>query len=153
MECTIVQEQLSAFIDGEADSASEPNLFSHLAGCGRCCEFFRDAQAVRSDILRSKPLRAPAGLDRRVLGAAAPGLSPHQTAFSWYHRALHARLSLPVPVAATIAILLIATVLSLVRGPSRGTLLPPPIREVVYVMTLPAVNVEAQYPVTRKSIQ
>jgi len=153
MECTNVQEQLSAFIDGEADAASEPMLFAHLTECLGCRDFFRDAQAMHAEVHRARPLRAPANLDRRVLGTEASHLLARRMPRESFLRAIRARVSVPMPVAAAVIILLTATLAFLFRGPGRGLFVSPaPIREVVYVMTLPAVEVEATVPAAHSAI-
>ncbi|MEL6615196.1 MAG: zf-HC2 domain-containing protein [Bacteroidota bacterium] len=57
---------LNEYIDGELDSAREPELFGHLASCSGCRRQFEAALAFRLAV-RQEPLAVPPALDQRVL--------------------------------------------------------------------------------------
>lgn len=67
MNCTVVQEMLGPFFDGELDANSELQLRLHLSGCDGCTAAWMRLQSIR-DMIRKDGLsfRAPSGLEARI---------------------------------------------------------------------------------------
>lgn len=100
MDCEHRQEQLGRLLDGEAPALDQGDLFAHLGGCDECRRWFDTAIRIR----------AAAGRDREEVGRAAdaiplPSLAP--AAARRTRRAVHV-WRLPVPMAAVLAIVLVA---------------------------------------------
>lgn len=55
-------EMISAYLDGELESAEQARLIDHLSGCGRCSLEMEEIQAVRSAVRSLPILELPVGL-------------------------------------------------------------------------------------------
>lgn len=100
MDCELRQEQLGRLLDGEAPALDQGDLFAHLGGCDACRRWF-------DTLIR---IRAVAGRDREEVGRAAdaiplPVLAPRATTRT---RGAFRVWRLPVPLAAVLAIVLVA---------------------------------------------
>jgi len=95
------QEMVSQYIDEELDKKNEEVLFRHLGECNQCREFFRSSLVLRSQILGTKE--------------AAPSTLRHDFASQQTNQAVERDLlvlawqrKVPLPVAASVAIILLA---------------------------------------------
>ena len=71
MHCSEIQENLSAYLDGELDPDEESELKSHLEGCESCS---RELESLRStvELVRSVPrVQAPSALKQRLSSATS----------------------------------------------------------------------------------
>lgn len=125
MTCTECEARLSAYVDGELKEEETPAMFGHLGGCADCREALRGFLALRRAFQRE---------------AAATGTTPHRPLPAPDRPAragvslLRRRVSVPVLVlTALAAAVLIGGILVFGRGA--------PEREVIYISTLPTVNV------------
>ncbi len=91
--CEEFERLISDQLDGELPEAEARAVHEHLRTCASCLEFAESCRRVREVIQR---LPQPTG-------AIATRLPQHTVNVPWWRR----RLSVPVPVAAGIAILLI----------------------------------------------
>lgn len=100
MDCEHRQEQLGRLLDGEAPALDQGDLFAHLGGCDACRRWF-------DSVTR---LRAAVGRDREDVGRAADAIPLPSLAPAAVQRTRGAvRVwRLPVPMAAVLAIVLIA---------------------------------------------
>lgn len=126
------QEQISQLIDGELEGSSQPALFSHLGTCAECRGFFQKSLQLRYLLSAERAETIPVGLNERM--HQAPSQTKHRMQF-WRQR-----LAIPIPIAATI---LLALALGGIVVTNKLTAKPQP--EVVYVPTLPTIEVQGYY--------
>jgi anti-sigma factor RsiW len=90
MNCENYQENISQFIDGELDSASESNLFRHLGLCEHCRTFLKNILSLRNTLTVSRQMTVPASLDQRVLNQMSPTVrQPMFQNLLWHKRRTH----------------------------------------------------------------
>ena len=141
MTCNEIQEHISAYIDRECSADSAAVMFVHLSGCMACQGFLTDSLRVRA-VLHSPPTLAPAPIRRRQEAPRGPLRS-----------LIAQRLELPFAAAAGLALVLLSVSLlslSLWLNPPKGK---PPQREVVYMLSLPPVEVRAAQPADQKPVE
>ena len=140
--CDIYEEAISAYIDRELDDDAGAELFSHLGSCATCRASFAALSALHIHISAMPPTNVPVTLDRRIRrlhatpAAQASRLQANVRSF-WSRK-----LSVPAPAFAIV--LLAATATLLVSLLLLRTAPPQPAREqqVMYIMSMPAVEVE-----------
>ena len=95
------QELVSQYIDEELEEGSESVLFQHLGECGQCRDFLRSSLALRTQILRTKE-SAPSTLrpDFAQERAKNKTIERDLLVLAWKRK-------VPLPVAASVAILLL----------------------------------------------
>jgi predicted anti-sigma-YlaC factor YlaD len=100
------QELVSLYLDEGLTDAESAQMFGHLGECGECRNFMRSSMRVRSYYQQQELEEIPLSLDRRVAASAgmmqAPSHRPHFLTPIWT-----TRLSIPVPVAASIIFLIL----------------------------------------------
>ena len=152
MTCEGYQEQVSQLIDNELEEQESPAMFAHLSTCAECRGFLHTSLRLRSGLQEHGPLLAPTHVDEKVLGTAPSKrrLVPDRLAIPsvlWKRR-----VSLPVPVAAAVIVLLMLGSIALsslwFRGPE-----PQFQAQTVYVTTLPTVEVQGYYSQPQTTLQ
>lgn len=138
MTCDMYEEQVSALIDNELNEEGAELLFRHLSVCPSCRRSLRTVLDLRSDLKEQEPPVAPAELDERVLRRAAgekryAGDRKPMALMVWKRR-----ISMPLPLAAAITIILIAGSVALSSLWTKT--------QTVYVTTLPVVEVTGYFP-------
>ena len=98
MECQAVQEQLSAWLDGELSEAAGAMLTAHLGRCAACREEWRRLKAL-DDALGNLAAPVPLGLAEKV---AAKIRRPRRRS-GWQSAALAACLVLGIALGGTMA--------------------------------------------------
>ena len=98
MKCQEVQEQLSAWLDGELSEATGAILTDHLTGCAACREEWRQLTAL-DDALGNLAAPVPLGLAEKV---AAQIRRPRRRS-GWQSAALAACLVLGIALGGTMA--------------------------------------------------
>ncbi len=79
ISCEQVQEILDAYALGAADAADASAIEEHVADCVRCWEELSKAQQTTALLALTSPLsEAPAGLESRIVAAAARDKAPEQ---------------------------------------------------------------------------
>ncbi len=153
MNCTVYHEEVSLYIDRELDEGRIVSLFAHLAGCKNCRGFLGSMMELRSALHRLPAPAVPATLDTRIRRIRPGRRNPVPVVFdrmiSWWNR----RLSISVPALAGTALLLLTAALvsfSLWQSARRT---PAPELQVMYIMSLPTVEVEGFAPAQTPSIQ
>ncbi len=143
MNCDVYVEQLSALMDNELGDDEARSLFGHLNTCDACRKALRSAQELRSGLREETPPMAPAELDEKIMG-----LIPHAKRYVGDRKALRIvgwrrRVSLPLPIAAIIAFLLVlgSAALSYKLSEAQETQ-----KQTIYITTLPAVEVFGPTP-------
>lgn len=143
MNCDVYEEQLSALMDNELGDEQAKSLFGHLNTCEACRGAFRSAQDLRSSLREQVPPMAPAELDQKIMS-----LIPHTKRYIGDRKAARIvgwrrRVSLPLPVAAIVAILLVlgSAALSYRLSETQKTQ-----TQTIYITTLPAVEVYGPTP-------
>jgi anti-sigma factor RsiW len=153
MNCTVYHEDMSRYIDRDLDEGRTASLFGHLAGCEQCRAFLGSLMELRSALHRLPPPGVPATLDRRIRNIRPGRRRSVPVLFDrisyWWNR----RLPVPVPaLAGTALFLLTAALVSFALWQSaRRT--PAPELQVMYIMSLPTVDVEGFAPAQTPSIQ
>ncbi len=139
--CEEYEEQISQLIDHELGESSAPILFDHLAECTGCRRFLNTTLRIRSGLLEQGPISAPAQLDEKILGTVPVGRRAARDRLAIPGLLLKKRVSLPVPLAAAVVVLLMlgSILLSSLWLQSQGG-------GTVYVTTMPAVEVQGYYP-------
>lgn len=138
MTCETYEEQISALIDHELKDEETGMLFAHLSTCPRCRRSLQSVLDLRSDLGEQVPPMAPKELDERILKRTRLA---HRT--SKDRRAVPShlwtgRVSMPVPVAAAIMVVLIAGSVALSTLWSKT--------QTVYITAFPAVEVRGYMP-------
>jgi anti-sigma factor RsiW len=141
MTCREIQTALSAYIDGELPEEAAAGMFAHLSTCTACREFLTDVLRVRAALHLPSVLTPNLPVDR--------GHVPRGP----LRRLVAQRLEIPFAAAAGIALVLLSiSLLSLslwLHAPPER----PPQREVVYMLSLPPVEVHAVKPAEHKPVE
>jgi anti-sigma factor RsiW len=140
--CDTYVEAISAYIDHELDDEAGAELFAHLGTCISCRQSFAALSALHTQIASTPSPEVPSTLDRRIRklhatpAARASRLQANVRSF-WSRR-----LSVPAPAFAIV--LLAATATLLISLLLLRTTPPRPAGEqqVMYIMNMPAVEVE-----------
>ena len=146
MTCETYEEQISALIDHELKDKETGMLFAHLSTCQRCRRSLQSVLDLRSDLVEEISPMAPEELDERILKRTrfAHRASKDRRAIPF--RLWTGRISMPVPIAAVILVFLVAGSL-MISFMTKQKPLPPEGRvEAVYITTLPAVEVQGNFP-------
>lgn len=131
------QEFGSQFVDGELDAGREQELFGHLSSCEECRTFLKASMMLQNDILDTKPSGAPSMATIKALEA----LPKRRVLYGIW------RKRVPFPIAATFAVLALASSVALTSFWMRSKEKPAETtQEVVYVQRLPAIQVIGFYP-------
>jgi anti-sigma factor RsiW len=146
MTCESYEEQISALIDHELRDDEATALFLHLGACPSCRRSLQSVLGLRSDLREEISPLAPVELDERILKQArlARRVSADRKAVRVHFWT--GRISMPVPVAALLLVFLIAGSLMMSL---KSTQSPLPVEgrvEAVYITTLPAVEVQGNFP-------
>ena len=153
MNCTVYHEEVSRYIDRELDEGRLAPLFAHLAGCEHCRGFLGSMMELRSTLHGLPAPAVPATLDRRIRSIRPGRRRPVRDLFDRISSWWNLRLSVPVPALAGTAVLLLSAALvsfSLWQSAHRT---PAPELQVMYIMSLPTVEVEGFAPAQTPSIQ
>jgi len=67
MNCTLAQESLSQWIDGELIPNIETEMFAHLGGCETCRVFFKNLFVLNQELLSARAVQVPVSMDERIL--------------------------------------------------------------------------------------
>jgi anti-sigma factor RsiW len=135
MTCLEQEERISRYIDNELNERGAGLMFAHLAACSRCRSFMSELLWLRAELMNDKERQSSllamqdAETQRPV---SVPSTAPVPRA-GWRSR----RVSLSLPIAAVIAILLALTSALL----TRASVETPPPKEVILI-SLPTVEVQ-----------
>jgi len=100
------QELVSLYLDEGLADAQSARMFVHLGVCSECRNFMRSSMRVRSYYQQQELEEIPSSLNRRV--AASVGMMPTSSLRPHFLMPLWTtRLSIPVPVAASILFLIL----------------------------------------------
>jgi anti-sigma factor RsiW len=135
MNCEERQLAISMMIDNECPEEELQGLFVHLGTCSPCRRFYRESMDLRTRLHQDCIPSVSSSVDARVLSQAR-GRNILQLP-SW----LTVRVSIPAPLAAAALILIILGSFAFVKqhGLQSASLAD---REIVYVTTLPVVEVQ-----------
>lgn len=143
MSCNEYQEQVSQYIDGELGDERSGTLFKHVGTCAECRSFMRSTLVLRSKIhdetLMEREMQEEIVRTKSAGSAIKPAL-------------LGRRISLSPAVAASV-LMLVIMITALVVG-SGGNQKPiESSGEVVYVTSLPTIEVQGFSAVERDGKQ
>lgn len=148
MTCMETLEHVSQFIDGELSEQERPAMFGHLASCPTCQEFLSDSLRLRSGIGEEKEaMRAPVSTWDQAKAERVSSAPSPTSRLTWIRLR---RVSLPLPIAAVIAFLLIAASAVVTFSTLEGGNEPVP-KEVILI-SLPMVEVQG-YRLPNQPIQ
>ena len=138
MTCDVYEEHVSALVDNELKEEEMVLLFGHLESCPSCRHSLQTVLNLRSDLGEDVPPLAPKELDEKVLLSVTrtklyDGDRKPMRLLLWKRR-----ISMPLPIAASIMIVLIAGSVALSSLWSKT--------QTVYVTTLPVVEVHGYMP-------
>ncbi len=123
------QEQVSLCVDGVLADKASANLFAHLAECEECRSLLRVSMSLREHMAEQELESTPLLLDRRILGSI-PATEREKRSSPWYAPVWFTRISVPLPVAASIVFLIIVGSLLfsplLLQDPKRESEIPRP---------------------------
>jgi len=143
MNCEQYQENVSQFIDGELDNASELSLFQHLGECDKCRGFLKDTMNLHTELLSEQVVIVPELLDRKILSnsiASSSNIKRINYSFEWIKRGRMISLR-AVGFALALAILTSVAFTSLWYRSNVASN-----ETVVYMPTLPTVEVHGYIP-------
>lgn len=134
MNCEQRQLSISMMIDNESPDEDLQGLFEHLGSCAPCRQFYREAMDLRTRLHREGIPSVSASVDHRILSHARRQNVLHLP--SW----LTSRVSIPAPLAAAALLLIILGSFVFLTQRQMGSDAIAE-REIVYVTTLPVVEV------------
>jgi predicted anti-sigma-YlaC factor YlaD len=101
MSCDKNKEMIGEYYDGELEKGSEAYVFTHLAECAECREYFKSLSLITSAIQKEE---FPADLEERIFGAINRKESGTRTK-------LFKRFFVPVSYAVTILLIILSVIL------------------------------------------
>lgn len=135
--CEQYEETMSAYIDGQADDAAGAELFAHMGTCPACRQTFAAMGSIRPRLAAAATPEVPLRLDRRIRRLhAAPAARVSRLREIWTRR-----LTIPAPAFA-LALLIISMTLLASAVWLKGRPVPAEEQQVMYIMSMPAVEVE-----------
>ncbi len=135
--CERCEEMMSAYIDGVLDDAGGAELFAHMGTCTQCRQTYAGMSAIRTYCAVAPAPEVPERLDRRIHRLhAAPAARVSRLRKVWTQR-----LTIPAPAFALALLVVSVTVLATVVW-LRTTPAPAEEQQVMYIMSMPAVEVE-----------
>jgi len=139
MKCEKYEVLISALIDNECPDNDLPGVFAHLGACPSCLRFYSASISLRAELRQERIPAVRLSVDARVLTHVIRKKITHLP--GW----LSSRVPVPVPLAAAALIVVLLGAWSLLTYGPAGTQAVPE-TEIVYVTTLPVVEVEAPAP-------
>jgi anti-sigma factor RsiW len=128
---------MSAYVDGELDDAAGAGLFAHLGACASCRRSFASLSTIRQHFASAPVPDVPERLDRRIRGLhAAPAARVSRLRTIWSQR-----LTIPAPAFALVLLIASVTILASLLW-LKTTPAPAGEQQVMYIMSMPAVEVE-----------
>jgi anti-sigma factor RsiW len=139
MNCDERQLAISMMIDNECPIAELQGLFTHLGECPRCLQFHSESMEIRTRLHRERVPSVSSSVDARILAHARGRTILRMPAW------MTSRIAIPAPLAAAALVLIILGTFSLLsQRPTQSPSLAE--REIVYVTTLPVVEIEGIVP-------
>lgn len=135
--CEQYEETMSAYIDAQADDTAGAELFAHMGTCPTCRQTFATMSAIRPRLAAAAVPEIPVRLDRRIRRLhAAPAARVSRLREVWTRR-----LTIPAPAFALALLIVSMTILATALW-LRGRPAPAAEQQVMYIMSMPAVEVE-----------
>ena len=101
MSCDKNKEMIGEYYDGELEKGSEAYVFTHLAECAECREYFKSLSIISSAVQKEE---FPSGLEERIFGAIN---NKSQNKRSHFLK----RIFVPVSYAVTILLIVLSVLL------------------------------------------
>lgn len=102
MDCSDIQEKLSAYIEGIISSEEKALIEEHLKSCQKCSESLADLRKTMEYVKNLEEIEPPAWLTQKVMARVRSEVKPKKGIFQRLFYPLHVKL--PIEIAATIAI-------------------------------------------------
>ena len=138
MTCEQYEEQVSALIDHELKDEETEMLFVHLSTCRACRRSLQSVLDLRSDLGEQVSPMAPKELDERMLKVMSIPKRLEADRKPVRGHVWTRRISIPLPIAAAIMMILIAGSVALSSLWSTT--------QTVYITALPVVEVHGYMP-------
>ena len=87
MDCELLEEELSAFADGELDDETRATVAEHVAGCGLCAAELDDMRCIKSMVSRIRRTEVAAPESLAIFPDEQPAAVP-QTSTAFWRRPL-----------------------------------------------------------------
>ncbi len=146
MKCDEFEEQVSTLLDNELADQDSELLFAHLCGCSACRATLRSELELRANLKEDVPPLAPKDLDEKVLSSVSKADEQLDARRGMKRGVWHRSVSMPWPLAATIATLFLIGGLAVTSVWSPFSKPPEPQVRIVYVTALPTVEVNGYFP-------
>jgi predicted anti-sigma-YlaC factor YlaD len=140
MECMVWEEHISTLVDRELNDTDASLLFAHLGQCVRCRKFYNHLAQLRERLQEDAWQAASAHREPFIEDRTARGKKQTSTRSSRWSGPLH--ISRTVAAVAVLMMVLLGS-LTMLLVIDRGAQVEP--TRVIYVMSLPTVEVEATY--------
>lgn len=101
MSCDKNKEMIGAYYDGELEKGSEAYVFTHLAECVECREYFKSLSIISSSVQKEA---FPLELEERIFGAIGKKTQNNKSR-------LFKRIFVPVTYAVTILLIVLSVFL------------------------------------------
>lgn len=145
MTCLETQEQISRYVDHELGDQEAAVMFLHAGTCMQCREFFSELMLLQAGLADEKEVQRVPTPPWRAVGKRKPFPAASALPRSAWLRSR--RVSLPLPVAAVLGLLLLVTSALI----TRATLVQSEPKEVI-LMSLPTVEVQG-YRLSNQPVQ
>jgi predicted anti-sigma-YlaC factor YlaD len=140
MECMVWEEHISTLVDRELNDTDAGLLFAHLGQCIRCRKFYNDLAQLRERVQEDAWRAASAHREPFIEDQNARGKKRTSVRGTRWSGPLH--VSRTLAVAAVLMMVLLGS-LTMLLVIDRGAQVEP--TRVIYIMSLPTVEVEATY--------
>lgn len=135
--CDRYEEAMSAYVDGELEDTAGAELFAHLGTCASCRRSYATFSVIRQHFSSAPAPEVPGSLDRRIHRLhAAPAARVSRLRTIWSQR-----LTVPAPAFALVLLIASVTILASLLW-LRTTPTPAGEQQVMYIMSMPTVEVE-----------
>ena len=138
MTCTDYQTTISQLLDNELSNDQQGGTFAHLSSCDDCREFFHASRFVRRHLEDAPAF--PASVDQAILGMARRARTKKAL--------VSRRVLIPLPAAAAVLLALAVSMFVSIDAYSTSD---QPEEQVIYVPTLPEIEVEATLATNQQS--
>ncbi len=141
LTCSECEQYISEYLDDRLAESSAGEMHAHCSECKKCRSFLNALLRLSLESRRAGKVEVPVAVDARVRSTI--GLSirtpQHQLLSAWMRK----RIAIPIPIAAVLAIFVLAMGVYSLVGPRNQTRARVASRQVItHVMSLPTITIE-----------
>ncbi len=107
MDCSSIQEKLSAYMEGILLPKERILIDDHLKTCQNCSEFFADLKKTVEYVKNLKEIEAPPWLTQKIMTRVRAEVQPKKGIIHWLFYPLHVKLPIEAVAAVFIAVITI----------------------------------------------